>query len=293
MKPKRDRAEPKLDPAEVRALYQLFREEAGLVFHQDMESFIERKLHTRMVALGFELFSQYVEFLISPEGRREIEMALDEVTTHETYFFREEFQLRVFRDQVLPRLRAASESRRRLNLWSAGCSTGEEAYTLSILLDDLDLEGWDVRVVGTDLSRRCIQQARRGVYGPASFRSTPREDLARFFVDDPDGARIHGPARDRCVFTQMNLLFPERSALVGLADAVFCRNVLIYLAEDARQRVLETLFDRMSPGGYLFLGHAESLLNVTSDFEAVHFHGDVVYRRPERGTFSRSRRPPV
>jgi hypothetical protein len=117
---------PLINPQDLSALLRLFREEAGLEFPRDTEYVIERKLQERLAALGLGDFGEYVRLLRSAAGRKELEHALDEVTTHETYFFREEYQLKIFQQELLPRLRVMTEGRRRLTLWSAGCSTGEE-----------------------------------------------------------------------------------------------------------------------------------------------------------------------
>lgn len=275
---------PRAEPTELRQILQLFRDEAGLSFSPETEFVVERKLRERILALDLISLAEYLNLLRSgPEGRREMEIVLDEVTTHETYFFREEFQLRLFRNELLPRLRALAEPRRRLTLWSAGCSTGEEAYTLAMILDEArDFDDWVVRVVGTDLSRRCVMAARRGIYGGASFRAVPREYMARHFSIDEGGARVNDELKSRCLFLQANLLDGERHPMIGRVEAIFCRNVLIYLCEDARKRVLQVLYDRLCPGGYLLLGHSESLLHGGSSFEVVNLQGDVVYRRPER-----------
>lgn len=274
---------PRLGPDALRQLLLIFRVEAGLEFSQDTEFVLERRLQERLTALELVSFDEYVRLLRTPSGRRELELALDEVTTHETYFFREEFQLRAFRDEILPRLRASNENRRRLTIWSAGCSTGEEVYTLAMILDDSGLfDGWSVRFIGSDISRRCVNLARRGVYSGSSFRAVPPGFLARYFVEEEGRMRVIDSIRNQCLFLQANLLDHERHIPQGRMEAVFCRNVLIYLAEEARRRVLLTLHDRLYPGGYLMLGHSESLLHIDSSFEAVHLRGDVVYRRPER-----------
>lgn len=275
---------PRLDPSERRQLLLIFREEAGLEFPMDTEFVIERKLQERLAENHLGSFEEYIKLLRTPAGRRELEAALDEVTTHETYFFREEFQLKAFHDELLPRLRALTESRRRLTVWSAGCSTGEEVYTLAMLINESRLfEGWAVRIVGSDLSRRCVHTARRAVYGRSSFRAVPKELLGRYFVEEEAGRmRVIDEIRNQCLFVHANLLDFERHLTLGRMEAVFCRNVLIYLAEEARGQVLQTLYDRLAPGGYLMLGHSESLLHSDSSFEVVHLRGDVVYRRPER-----------
>jgi chemotaxis protein methyltransferase CheR len=279
---------PRLNPAERAQLLWIFREEAGLEFPQDTEYVIERKLQERLLQLNLKDFTEYIRLLRSPAGRSELDQALEEVTTHETYFFREDYQLRIFQQELLPQLKTLAEGRRRLTLWSAGCSSGEEAYTLAMLLSDAGhFDGWTLRVVGSDLSRRCIAHARRGVYGRSSFRAVSRDYESRFFAEEAGRLSVLPAIRERCLFLHANLLDQERHITLGRFEAIFCRNVLIYLAEEARERVIQLLHDRLQPGGYLLLGHSESLLHTESPFEAIHLQGDVVYRRPPEGGRSR------
>jgi chemotaxis protein methyltransferase CheR len=185
-------------------------------------------------------------------------------------------------------LRDVARSRRRLAIWSAGCSTGEEVYTLAVIVHASGLfprgagggDRWDVSVYGSDISRRCVSAARRGIYGESAFRATPPEMRATYFEKGPGGSRVIAPVRELCHFGQVNLLDEDKTRLVTHADAIFCRNVLIYFDARARKRVIETLYERLNPGGVLLLGHSESLLNVSTAFELLHLRDDLVYRKP-------------
>jgi len=272
---------PRMRVEEFRLLRDLVNGFCGIAFQDDAMFVVERRLRERLQALGLPDYGAYHQFLrYHPDARAEFERAVDVLTTNETYFFREDYQLKGFRDEVLPVLRAQAESRKRLVLWSAGCSTGEEVYTLAILVERSGLfEGWDVRVFGNDISRRVLVGARRGVYGPSSFRAMPPE-YDSYFVDGPDGRQVHPRIRAMCHFGHLNLVEGGRTAIVGRVDAVFCRNVLIYFDSLSRRRVIDTFYERLHPGGYLMLGHSESLLNVSTAFEVVHLSTDLVYRRP-------------
>ena len=135
-------------------------------------------------------------------------------------------------------------------------------------------------MVGSDISKRNVATARRGVYRAASFRTTPPEIRRDYFAEEPDGMRVAERIRTMCHFGQLNLLDRARATLVGRVDAVFCRNVLIYFDIRSRTRVIDNLYDRLTPGGFLMLGHSESLLNVSTAFELVHLAEDLVYRKP-------------
>jgi chemotaxis protein methyltransferase CheR len=173
---------------------------------------------------------------------------------------------------------------RRLRIWSAGCSTGEEPYTLAILVkESRRFDGWDVQVLGTDISRKVLASARRAEYGPSSMRAMPDGYLERYF--DAAGARyqLKDEVRALVSFGYLNLLEQELGPLVGRQDAIFCRNVLIYFDLPARRRVLDAFYARLVEGGYLLLGHSESLISLTAAFELVHLKADLVYRKPRSG----------
>lgn len=267
---------------EFRLLRDLISAKTGITFGNDSRPLLERKLRERLQVLGMTSFQEYYQHLrFSPRAQAEWDDALEVVTTNETYFFREDYQLRAFQREVLPMLAKQAKLRKRLTIWSAGCSTGEEAYTIAILVQESHLfDGWDVRIFGSDISRRCIAAARRGVYGHASFRTTPDEMKRRYFIARPDGHHVQDNLRNVCHFGQLNLLDEERTRFLGRMDAIFCRNVLIYLDSHARVRVIDMFLERLHPGGVLLLGHSESLLNVSTAFELLHLREDLVYRKP-------------
>jgi len=267
---------------EFRLLRDLVYEHAGLRFEEDAMLLFERRLSDRVAALGLLSFGGYYKYLrFNPLGANELEEVIERLTTKETYFFRQEYQLRAFRDELLPRIAHANREHRRLSAWSAGCATGEEAYTLAMLILESGLfSGWDVRVIGSDISKRGVAHARRGVYRPSSFRATAAEQRQRYFRDAEDGMHVMDEVKKLCHFAQLNLLDGARAGFVGRVDVVFCRNVLIYFDVKSRRRVIDVLYERLVPGGYLLLGHSESLLNLSTAFELVHLREDLVYRKP-------------
>jgi len=256
---------------------------SGLLFREEMKYLLERRLAPRLVALELADFGAYYRFLrYDPAGRNELALATELLLVHETYFFREPEQLRSFSREVLPQLCAEHAASKRLRIWSAGCATGEEPYTLAMLLLDSGLcDGWDANVYGSDLSRRVLSQARRGIYGESAMRAMPPDALARHFEPvGPGQYRVRDEVRKRVTFGQVNLLDAQNLALVGRMDAIFCRNVMIYFDLEARRRVLAGFYEKLAEGGYLLLGHSENLINATADFELVHLRDDLVYRRP-------------
>ncbi len=255
----------------------------GLSLSPSTRPALERRLRERLAVVNVGSFAAYREYLAFDAGAEaEWDALYDILTTSETYFFREDYQLRAFQEEVLPMLVEQAKPRRRLTIWSAGCSTGEEVYTIAMLIHEANLTpGWDVRVFGSDISKRVITVARRGVYGPSSFRTTPRDKRRSFFIDRADGAHVTERIRAMCHFGQMNLLESDKARLIGRVDAVFCRNVLIYFDPHARRSVINLFHERLYPGGVLLLGHSESLLNVSTAFELLHLKEDLVYRKPK------------
>ena len=274
---------------EYRLIRDLVSERLGIWFGPESRLSLERRLRERLTIRGLTSYGDYYQLLkYSPLAAAEWEEASELLTTHETYFFREDYQLRAFENELLPLLADRGKQRRRLHIWSAGCSTGEEVYTIAMLVLKSGLfDGWEVHIYGSDLSKKCISVARRGVYGPTSFRTTTEEAKRAWFVPhnelEPGGGEAFGVApsvRALCHFGQMNLLDEERTHLVGRCDVIFCRNVLIYFDGPSRKRVIEVFHDRLVAGGVLLLGHAESLLNVSTAFELLHLREDLVYRKP-------------
>lgn len=274
-----------IKPEEFRLLRDLFSARIGISLGNEARTSVARRLHERLAVLNLSSFSEYYQYLrFHPLAQSEWDAAVELLTTNETYFFREDFQLRAFASELLPMFAAKNKSRKRLTIWSAGCSTGEEVYTIAILVQQASFfADWDVKVFGSDISKRCVSTARRGVYGAASFRVTPPDVRRAWFVDRADGAHVVERVRAMCHFGQMNLLDEEKARLFGRVDMIFCRNVLIYFDAHARRRVIDIFQDRLYPGGVLLLGHSESLLNVSTAFELLHLKEDLVYKKPTAG----------
>ena len=278
-----DEPRPELSLEDFRLIRDLVYDHCGISFREENRYIIERRLVGRLRALELPDFAAYHRYLRHGEGRKaELEAAIEALTTNETYFFREPNQLRAFREELLPVLHEEKARSRRLRIWSAGCSTGEEAYTIAILLlEHGGFAGWDVEVFGSDISRKVLAVARRGEYGQAALRAADPPLVKRWLEERSGKWAVKDEVRQLVSFGHLNLLDEEMLALVGKVDAIFCRNVMIYFDLAARRQVLKSFLDKLVPGGYLLLGHSESLLNVTADFELVHLKNDLVYRKPK------------
>jgi chemotaxis protein methyltransferase CheR len=257
----------------------------GIFFDNSSKYLLEKRLARRLTALNLTSFRDYYHYLkYNRKNEQELMDIMDILTTNETYFFREAFQLKAFTDEIVPELlqRKSSGSNRTLRIWSAGCSTGEEAYTIAMLLHGIpELRGWKIEIVGTDISQRVLQHARRAVYGKSAFRATDERYVRRFFVEQDGGLKVCDEIRDLVTISHLNLFDVNRLMMLGKMDLIFCRNVIIYFDLAAKKRVVDSFFTALYEGGFLLLGHSESLMNVTTQFTLRHFKNDMIYQKPE------------
>jgi chemotaxis protein methyltransferase CheR len=206
------------------------------------------------------------------------------VTIPETHFFRNPPQVRALRQYVVPELLKQAGPRRRLRIWSAGCSTGEEPYTIAMLIRELlpATAGWDIEVLATDVSNRALSAAQRARYAERSFVMTEPLDLQRWFVLDTEAGNyaVRDEVRELVTVKHHNLVTDPAPLGPGECDLILCRNVTIYFDRDTTRRLMQRLHDCLRPGGYLFLGHAETLWQVTDAFELTPLGDAFVYRRP-------------
>jgi chemotaxis protein methyltransferase CheR len=291
--------------------------QSGIFVAENRKYLLENRLANRVKELNLNTFMEYLSFLKYDPGRRnEMSRLFEAVTTNETSFYRNPPQLKIFQERVLPELvtRLRERKERRLRIWSAGCSTGEEPYTLAMIVHEVlgsELPQWDVKITANDLSEAVIATARRGTYSEYTLRTTPRNILERYFVKEDSGGSSgersegsgesagtsSGESRGRGKGSGRHKLRPEVKRLVSLgtinlsdkyllkrveqSHIVFCRNVIIYFDEAMKKQVISGFYDNLLPNGYLFIGHSESLHNISRAFKPLHFSGSIVYRRGE------------
>ena len=276
-----------LSEEEFRLLRDFVHERFGLFFDGSQRSSMKGRLAPRLGLLGLVSFEDYYHYLrFAPDRAAEQQRMVSHLTNNETYFFREQPQLQVFSNHVLPALkeRRAKADERILRVLSVGCSTGEEALTLAMILfhSGQFFWGWDVRVAGLDVDEAALEKAARGAYHQNSLRAVDAHQLERHFVSQGDGVKVKDSVRKLVTFRAGNLLDPASYEGFTPADVIFCRNVLIYFSDESIQRAVRLFHEVLAPGGYLFLGHAESLARVTSAFTAIRFQGAIVYQKPEK-----------
>ncbi len=274
-----------LSEEEFRLLRDFIHEQFGLYFDDSHRGSLRSRLTPRLALLGLASFEDYYRYLrFAPDRAEEQQRMVSHLTNNETYFFREQPQLNVFASHVLREIkeRKSKQEARSLNVVSAGCSTGEEPLSLAMILFDSGqfFWGWDVRVTGLDVDGPALEKARRGLYHQNSLRAATPPLLERHFTREEEGVRVREPIRRAVSFRSGNLL--DEASYDGLTplDVIFCRNVLIYFSDASVQRAVSLFHGLLAAGGYLFLGHAESLARVTSAFVPIRFQGAIIYQKP-------------
>ncbi len=257
---------------------------SGLYFGDDSRYILERRLQKRVRKLNVSSYKKYYYHLLyDRDGHKEVDNLIDLLTTNETYFFREKSQLKAFIEEIIPEImeRRLAEGKKSINLWSAGCSTGEEPYTMAMLLLEKNiLPHWDISIQACDINKAVLQYARSGIYRESAFRSTEPFFKRKYFEDLGDGTyKIKDEVKKHINFGWVNLYDEKKSALLGNLDVILCRNVIIYFDKEAKRKVIHSFYKNLNPEGYLLLGHSESLLNITTDFKLKHLKYDMVYQK--------------
>lgn len=268
-----------LSEHELSEIRMLIEERTGIHFDSSRERFFSTRLrehlHERSLARGTDLLRAI------RKSNVEYEALLEKLLTQETTFFRYPAVFEAFEKRVLPELHVKKfwKNPRTLRVWSAGCSTGEEPYSIAItILDSLSLaEAWNVEILATDIGRNALKHAERGVYSGRSLASVTERQLTAHFAAAHGGHQVKPRIRKVISFVQMNLASP---VYVGKMDLIFCMNVLIYFSEERRRSVVQRFYDALEPGGYLFLGHSESISKMPVKFQAIVLGDCIMYRKP-------------
>jgi len=267
-----------LQDGDFRKITKLVMDTAGIVLSEKKRAFIHGRLGRRLRILGLADFTEYCRLLESPDGETERHNLINAVTTNHTNFFREPHHFDYLAKTILPALAdAQGKGPGRLRIWSAGCSTGEEPYTIAMTLrgHQPSLSGWDVKILATDLDTNVVAHAAAGVYDAERLESIPASYRKRYMTEQRDGhAFMNDELRSLIMFAPLNLL--ENWPMRGPFDVIFCRNVVIYFDKPTQRRLFDRYAEMLKPDGWLFVGHSESLMNVTDRFDLV---GRTIYRR--------------
>ena len=258
----------------------------GMFFHTGRKYFLESRIARRMEARGMKDFTEYFKLLRSgSDSSGELKQLLTEITTNETCFFRNTQQIAAFERQFLPELVETKKKIgfRKLRIWSAGSSSGEEAYTFAMLLLEKRtsiLKDWVIEIVGTDISEKVLTQAREGVYNNYSVRNMPDLYRKKYFKAEAGGTFVLAPEAKKLVtFTNLNLYDDSRMVFMKSFDFIICSNVLIYFDTAAKAKIVQHYYNNLQPYGYFFLGQSESLHSVNDKFKTIHFPGGFAYKK--------------
>lgn len=270
---------------ELQRLCEFLYRKTGMIFGESKRYYVQRRVDERIVATGAGDFAGYFSLLRS-DIRGEIEQFINAFTVNETYFYREEHQLGCLtRDLLAERVRHKPRGSA-LRIWSAPCSTGEEPYSIAMwLLDNWPLvDAYDIEIVGSDIDSRVVEAAREGRYGKRALMRLSPEVVDRYFVrEDEDHWRLIDDLRQSVTFTAVNLVESAETRAHGRFDVIFCRNVLIYFDDASRRVAAENLYEALMPGGFICLGHTESMSRISPLFDVRRYADAIVYQRPLEG----------
>jgi chemotaxis protein methyltransferase CheR len=269
----------RLTEHELSEIRMLIEERTGICFDESRERFFSGRVREHLVA---EKLSSGTELLRAVRKTNvTYEAFLERLLTQETSFFRYPGVYEAFEKRVLPELHTKKfwKDPRTLRVWSAGCSTGEEPYSIAITIADAlsFADAWKLEILATDVSRNALKRAERGVYSGRSLSSISEQQLAAHFAKVKEGHQVKPRLRKMVTFAQMNL---AAAVYVGRMDAIFCMNVLIYFSEERRRALVQRFYDSLEPGGYLFLGHSESISKMPVKFQAIVLNDCILYRKP-------------
>lgn len=278
--------ELKITDQEFANLRDFIYEQCGIHIADNRKYLLENRLGNRLKKLNLRNFDEYYNYLRYDAGRdRELRKLFEVITTNETSFYRNPPQLDVFKNQVMSDVLADCRKKgRKLRIWSAGCSTGEEPYTISMILHELlksEIPQWDIRITANDLSERVLESARRGIYNDYTLRTTPPEIAQRYFSMNNGTNTISPEVKKLVSFGQINLKDRSQLKRIERSQIVFCRNVIIYFDDEMKKQVINAFYDNLLPGGYLIIGHSESLHNITRAFTPIHYPGAIIYKKAE------------
>ncbi len=260
-------------------------QQCGIYIAETRKYLVENRLGNRLKELNLKTFGDYYHFLRFDANRQgELAKLFEVITTNETSFYRNPPQLQVFQNTVLKaeleKLRASGL--KKLRIWSAGCSTGEEPYTIAMILHEVlrtEIKLWDIKITANDLSESVLASAKRGVYADYALRTTPKPIIDKYFTKEGSLFHVLPELKSMVSFGPINLKDRVMIRKIERSNIVFCRNVIIYFDDEMKKQVISSFYDNLVPGGCLFIGHSESLHNISRAFKPEHHTGTIVYRK--------------
>jgi chemotaxis protein methyltransferase CheR len=267
---------------EFRRLCEFLYRRTGMIFTEAKRYYVERRVNDRMTATRSTSFASYFARLRG-DMDGEIEQFINAFTVNETYFYREDHQLRCLTTDLLARRIAVKARSEAVRIWSVPCSTGEEPYSVAMwMLENwAEVDAWDIEIIGSDIDTKVLEAAREGYYGRRALMRLSPAQIDKYFEPAGDERwRIMQDLRDSVRFSTANVMEAAETGLHGRFDVIFCRNMLIYFDDASRRLAAENLYESLLPGGYICLGHTESMSRISSLFEVCRYQDAIVYQRP-------------
>jgi len=261
----------------------LIYKKTGLYFDHNKKYYVQKKIEKCAESLDMDSLNEYYIMLKYSDDLSEFDRLVNELTVNETYFFRDFPQLRCFAEDVLPIFVNEKGTRKKIKIWSAACSTGEEPYTLSIILQEMldKPEEWDIQILASDINTDVLQNAEIGLYESRAVKDVPPEYLEKYFTKRNDKYLINLNVRKHVSFKRINLIDENEMSNMDGYDFIFCRNCLIYFDDESRKNVLSSFYESLNPGGVIFLGHSESVGRISSAYKVQRIGNTIVYSRPK------------
>jgi chemotaxis protein methyltransferase CheR len=275
-------AEPTISDEDFQKFREFFYRKTGIQFEASKRYFVDKRLVERMAATDNAQFRSYFTMLRFQASGAELQALTNLMTVNETYFFREEYQFKCLVNSILPELVARKKDEGPLRIWVLPSSSGEEPYSIAIYL----LERWarindfDIEIIASDIDTQILDQARAGRYSPRSVAQLPLHYLQKYFVRSGNEHQICDELRSAVEFTRVNLSERADTRPYRNFDVVFCRNLLIYFDDVSRKAAAETFYDALKPGGFICLGHSESMSRISSLYKVRKFPEAIVYQKP-------------
>ncbi|GJE27663.1 CheR family methyltransferase [Methylobacterium organophilum] len=273
---------PDVSESDFTRFRDFFYRKTGIMFGDNKRYFVDKRLQERMLATGQVAFRDYFNTLRFQASGAEFQALVNLMTVNETYFYREEYQFHCLIRSILPEVVRAKRPGAPVRIWSVPCSTGEEPYSIAFqLLDNwAEVDRYDIEIVASDIDTTVIEQARRGLYGERAVQHVPKATLDRFTRRVRGAYEVLPDIRDSIAFHQVNLSDPLSTRQFRGFDVVFCRNLLIYFDDASRRDAAQTIFEALRPGGFVCLGHSESMSRISSLFAIRKFAEAIVYQKP-------------
>ena len=262
---------------------EFFYRKTGIQFVDSKKYYVERRVADRMSRTHSESFRDYFTLVRFQMSGQEMQYLVNAMTVNETYFFREDYQFDSLVKGILPEIARTRSHGKPIRIWSMPCSSGEEPYSIAIKILELwgSSDAWDIEIHASDIDTRILDDARAGVYGERSLSRVPPAIRQQYFVRRPDGNhQISAALRNSIDFSMVNIVDPIQTRRFRNFDVIFCRNLLIYFDDPGRREAAEMFFEALAPGGFLCLGHSESMSRISSIFLPRKFQDSIVYQKP-------------